>query len=254
MSHFPSCCPVGSGPGDVVHTIINIGGFSEVYVVGTGPNPFELRTFQSSDASVSITENVDNIDLSVTPGSIINVGGFTEVFVVGTSNPFELRTFQSSDGSVTIIENADDIDLSVEITQCFQVDSVATLMTNANTFTTLATLAGNADVLDGEEWKINMCVLVCVPFGLGSTATNSEVRWSIETAAAVFTEFDRYSSRDQIAISGNQQSQPMHRTKNLLAAMDAPRMLVECRRTTSGSTNFLWEIPRWGGTQIEVAP
>lgn len=209
MSHFPSCSAVGSGPGDVVHTIINVGGFTEVYVVGTGPNPFELRTFQSSD------------------------------------------------GSVTIIENANDIDLQVQVvdpTQCFQVDSVATLMTNANTFTTLATLTGSAKVLEFEEWKINMCVLVCVPFGLGSTATNSEVRWSVETAAAVFTEFDRYSSRDQIAISGNQQSQPMHRTKQLLAAMDAPRMLVECRRTTAGSTNFLWEIPRWGGTQIEVAP
>lgn len=210
MSYFPCCHPVGVDPtDDVVHTIINVGGFAEVWVVGTGPNPFELRTFQSSDGSVGVVQNVDNIDLTVT-------------------HP--------------------------EATKVFQVDQTDTLLTDSDTFVVYATLAGDAKVLSGEEWKINMCTLVCVPHGLGSTLTNAETLWLIETAVGVFTEFDRYSSRDQLAISGLQKSQPMHRTKKLTASMDSPRMRVDVRRTTVGAADFFWEDPRWGGARISAAP
>ncbi len=139
----------------------------------------------------------------------------------------------------------------------FQVDSVATKLSDSNTFVTLDTLAGDPKVLAGSRWKINMCLLVCVPHALGSTLTNSEVRWSIETAVGVFTEFDRYSSRDQISIVGEENSQPLHRTKNLPASfghISTPRMLVEVRRTTVGTTDFFWELPRWGGALITEAP
>lgn len=210
MSSFPCCEPVGTGvTAEVIHTIINIGGFAEVYVVGTGPNPFELRTIQSSDGSVSVVQNADNLDLTVT-------------------HP--------------------------ERTKVFQVDDTSTVLTDSDTFVVLATLAGDAKVLDNEEWKINMCVLVCAPHGLGSTLTNAETKWSVETAAGVFTEFDRYSTRDPISIQAGEKSSPRHRTKKLTASMDAPRMRVEVRRTTVGLADFFWEDPRWGGALIEPAP
>lgn len=211
MSGFSPCCsPVGTGtPTSVLHTIINVGGEAEWYIVGTGPNPFEFRTVFSSDGSVLVVENALTIDLTV---------------------------------------------VHPEETKVFQVDSTATILTDSNTFVTMTTLAGDAKVLSGEEWKINMCILVCVPHALGSTLTNAETKWLIETAAGVFTEFDRYSSRDQITIVGNEKSQPLHRTKKLTASMNTPRMRVDVRRTTVGVTDFFWEDPRWGGAQIEPAP
>lgn len=242
-------------------TNINVGGFAEWYRVTTGPNPFEFRTAQSSDGSVAITTNTNDLDFVVDFAgnvTLANVGGFAEVWKDPSGpNPFELRTLQSSDGSVTITENADDIDFVVEPgagSKVFQIDSTATVLTDSNTLVTLTTLAGDAKVLDGEAWKINMCVMVCSPQPLGSTLTNAETVWSIETSAGVFTVFDFYSVRDQISITGNQQSSPRHRTKNLVAEMDSPRMLVEVRRTTAGTSDFLWEHPRWGGVIIEPAP
>lgn len=250
---FPSCDPVGITIPLLV-SMENVGGEVEWYVNGSGPNPFQIRTAESSDISVAITQNALTVDFQV---GLLNVGGFAEVFVdASQADPKMLRTFQSSDASVGIVENALDIDLTVAAggSKVFQVDSTATLLTNSDTFVTLTTLAGSAKVLDGEEWKINMCVLVCVPHGLGSTLTNAETLWLIETAAGVFTEFDRYSSRDQISIAGQEKSQPMHRTKHLTASMDTPRMRVDVRRTTVGSANFFWEDPRWGAVIIEPAP
>lgn len=212
MSFFPCCCPVGTpGADGGPHTIINVGGESEWYVVGTGPNPFELRTAFSSDGSVLITQGALTVDFQV-------VHPETEHKV-------------------------------------FQVDSTATVLTDSNTFVPLTTLAGSAKVLDGEEWRIEMDILVCVPHALGSTLTNAETKWSIETSAGVFTQFDIYSSRDQITIVGGEKSQPVGaRSKLLTASMDSPRMLVEVRRTTVGTTDFFWEDPRWGGDLITVAP
>lgn len=135
----------------------------------------------------------------------------------------------------------------------FQVDSEATLMSSSTSFVTLATLAGDAKVADGEEWKINMCVCICPPYAVAGLGVNAEQKWLIETAAGVFTEFDRYSVDGHIAIVGDEISMPSHRTKKLTASMDAPRMRIQVRRTVSGSSIFLWELPRWGGAQIEAA-
>lgn len=260
MSKFPfGCNPVGK-TGQVTHTIENVGAGADWFVVGTGPNPFQFRSAISSDGTVDITENATEVDFIVDFSANVanlNVGGFAEWFRTGTLNPFEFRTLQSSDGSVSVTENALDIDITVPVgaaTPVFQVDSTATLLTNSDSFLTLVTLAGDAKVVDGAIWKINMCVLVCVPHALGSTSTNAETRWLIETASGVFTEFDRYSSRDQITIFGSEKSSPMHRTKELTVQFDAPRMRVEVRRTTSGSANFFWEDARWGGVRITAAP
>ena len=118
MSQFPCCEPVGTGGGENTPvSMINIGGFAEWYVNATGPNPFEIRTAQSSDGSVGIVQNADNNDFTVDFGanvSLQNIGGFAELYVNATGpNPFDLRTFQSSDGSVGIVQNADNLDFTV---------------------------------------------------------------------------------------------------------------------------------------------
>lgn len=136
----------------------------------------------------------------------------------------------------------------------FQIDSVATLMMNSTTFATLDTIAGDAKVLSGEEWKINMCLCICPPYDTAGLGVNAEQLWLIETAAGVFTEFDRYSIDGHIAIVGDENSMPRHRTKNLVASMDAPRMRIQVRRTVSGTSFYFWELPRWGGVQIAEAP
>ena len=130
MSFFPCCKEVGTG-GDTggTHTIINIGGAVEWYVIGTGPAPFEFRTALSSDASITITQGASTNDFVVDFGgnvSIINVGGFAEWFRVGTVNPFELRTTQSSDGSVSITTNANDLDFTVDVAGAVSLANIGT--------------------------------------------------------------------------------------------------------------------------------
>lgn len=258
---FPSCKGVGNTPPPVVHTIINIGGEVEWYVIGTGPDPFEFRTALSSDGSLAITQGASTNDFIVDfAGNVsnINVGGFAEWFRVGTVNPFEWRTAQSSDGSVTITENTNDIDFVVSFPtpppEAWQVDTTTTLLTNSAVFVTFITMAGDAKVLDGEEWKINMCVLLCNPYAVAGLMVNGETKWDIETSAGVFTEFDRYSVDEHILITGLEKSAPRHRTKKLTASMDAPRMRVQVRRSTVGSSQFFWEDARWGGVRIAAAP
>lgn len=138
--------------------------------------------------------------------------------------------------------------------KAFQIDSSATLETDSNSFVTLVTLAGDAKVLNGEEWKINMCVLVCSPEVNLHQPANAETQWEIETSTGVFAEFDRYSTNWGIEIFGDELSSPAHRTKNLVTSMDVPRMRVRVRRTDPGAADYLWELPRWGGVLIDPAP
>ncbi len=354
-----SCDPVGTGTTDGgTHTIVNVGGEVEAYVVGTGPNPFQIRTFESSDNSVDVALGAggDTIDLTVDTAGIVsllniglgaevwvdttgpnpfelrsvrsplgsvavvqtadevqlevtgeNVGLFIQVYVAGSTGPFQWRSFQSSDNSVSIVQNLTDIDFTVDIESLmslanvgtgaevwvdpsgpdpfnlrsirsplgtvqvvetateiqlevtdpggawpvFQVDSTATLLTNSSTFVTFVTLAGDVKVLDGAEWKINMCVLICVP---DSVFVNAEVRWQIETAVGVFTTIDQYSTFQEITIAVGEFSTPYHRTIKVTASMDTPRMRLQVRRHDPGSTDYFFEHPRWGGAQIEPPP
>lgn len=102
-----------------IYDIDNIGGFREVYKNYTdagSTRTFHLRTLQSSDGSITITQNSDNVDFksNTLNYAVDNVGGFNEVYKNYTdasgTRTFHLRTLQSSDGSITITQNANDID------------------------------------------------------------------------------------------------------------------------------------------------
>lgn len=260
MSYFPSCCPVGSGSSGT-HTIINVGGAAEWYVIGTGPNPFELRTAESSDASITVTQNALTVDFVVDFANnvtLANVGGFAEVWVDPSGpNPFDLRTFQSSDASVNITQNALDLDFTVPQVsgaEVFQVDSTASLSTTSTTYQTVTTLATDprTQIKDTEEWKINMCLFVCHPVNVFTV--NTFVRWQIETAAGVFTTFDEWQINAPIVIQQGEPSIPFHRTKKLTVSFDDPRMRVQIRMSAVQASATFVEDPRWGGVQIAPAP
>lgn len=204
------CTPQANGVPPVVllHTMVNVGGFAEVYRNGTGPQPFELRSWQSSDASVSISQAALSLDMTVIPG-----GAGADVF---------------------------------------QTDSTATRTSNSTTPTVMATLTGTAKMLEGEEWKVNMDVAIAIP--TASFSGNAEQIWEIETSAGVFAEFDRYSLSESLVLAGNEKAWPQHRTKNLVASMDAPRIRLAVHRTVAGAGSVFWEDPSWGGFQIEETP
>ena len=136
----------------------------------------------------------------------------------------------------------------------FQVDDTSTRLSSSTSFGILATIAGDAKVLTNSVWKINMCVLICCPYATSGMGVNAEQKWSIETSAGVFTQFDKYSVDEHITIVGSEKSSPRHRTQKLTASMNAPRMRIEVRRTSAGATSFYWEDPRWGGALITEAP
>lgn len=262
MSNFPFCCsPVGNtGSDSVVHTIENVGGAAEWYVIGTGPNPFQIRTAESSDASITITQGVSTVDFVADFGgnvSVINVGGFSEWFRIGTVNPFEFRTFQSSDGSATITQNANDIDITVPTpagAEVFQVDGTLTKSTGLATYQQVEILATdpNTQIKNGDNWKINLCIFICHPTALFSI--NTWVRWSIETAAGVFTPIDEWQVNWPIAVGVGEPSAPAHRTVDVVIAFDDPRMLCEVKMSAVSGAPTQVEEPRWGGVQIEAAP
>jgi hypothetical protein len=255
MSSFPvGCNSVGVNPPEVEHTIENVGGGSEIYVNGTGPNPFELRTCTSTTGSVGITQGATTLDFRC---DAANIGGFVEVYVDASDLPKKFRTFQSSDASVGIVQNVEDIDLTVPPSsgaEVFQVDSTATKSTTSTTYQTVTTLATDplSQIKNGETWKINICILVCHPVNVFTV--NTWIRWRIETAAGVFTTFDEWQINAPITIQQGEPSMPFHRTKKLTVAFDDPRMLVEVKMSAVQASATFVEEPRWGGVQIAPAP
>ncbi len=255
MSSFPvGCNSVGVNPPEVEHTIENVGGASEVYVNGTGPNPFELRTCTSTTGSVGITQGATTLDFRC---DAANIGTFVEVYFAASNLPKKFRTLQSSDASVGIVQNTDNIDLTVPPVsgaEVFQVDSTATRSTTSTSYVTVTTLATDplTQIKDEEEWKINMCIFVCHPVNVFTV--NTWVRWSIETAAGVFTVFDEWQINAPITIQASEPSMPFHRTKNLTVVFDDPRMLVEVKMSAVQASATFVEYPRWGGVQIAPAP
>jgi len=107
-------CLTGSG-GPV--SLINIGGGAGIYSVGTGPDPFELKSLVSTDGSVVITDLGDEIDLTTTGGGVpatgLNIGGGSEIYVDATAPNFEFRTLVSLNPDLTITQTLDTIEFDL---------------------------------------------------------------------------------------------------------------------------------------------
>jgi hypothetical protein len=267
MSGFATCCsPVGIGTEtEVIHTIINVGGGDEVYVNGTGPNSFEMRTFTSSDSTVAISTVGDlNVDLKVDIDDLVsleNIGAGAKVWLETSGpDPFQLRSFRSPLGTVAVVQTATEIQLEVVAVppiippEAWQEDTTTLIDTDSNVFVTFITMTGDAKVLNGETWQINMGVLICCPYATAGSGINAETQWQIEGPAGVFTQIDIYSVDEHISIVGSERSSPRFRMIKHVVLMDAPRMRIRVRRTVFGFTDFRWEFGRWGGNRISPAP
>lgn len=236
-------------------TMINVGGFVEVYKNTTGPNPFELRTFQSTTSTVRLTQNPNDIDLEAS--SCVNIGNFAEVYVTGTDFDFEFRSVQSSDGSVIITQNATNLDFKV-VNQAdpgfdhFQVDSLVTFSTGSNVYQTVTILAGDAKVKNGSVWKINNDIKICHPVGL--TTVNTWVRWQIETALNTWSTINEFQYNWPISITAGQPSTPSAHHVKVNVVYNTPRCRVQMRMGSVVATGALVEEPRWGGDLITPAP
>lgn len=133
--------------------------------------------------------------------------------------------------------------------KAFQIDSLASILTNTFVFVELTTLAGDAKVLNGELWKINYGCMSCPNH---DPVADLETLWEIETSTNVFAEFDRWSVLYGITVTAAQKSIPFLLQKRLIPTMNAPRMRIQVRKTVDGPSNVLWEEPKWGGVFIEV--
>jgi len=95
--------------------LISSGELYQLSNVGSGveilkPQEAALRTVISSDASISLVQNVNEVDATVSsPFALSNVGGGVEVYIPAGD---EMRTFVSADASVVIAQNAQTVDLA----------------------------------------------------------------------------------------------------------------------------------------------
>lgn len=264
---YSSCCEsVGTAPptDDECHcTAANVGVGIEHYITGsTGPFEFRRTTgtgdvdcrIDGGDPNTNQVHHTANLatrsafqTLIANPSRDVLTPGDLRLFLIGIEAGTNISFDNITADSFRI--NSPDPPPAASW-KAFQVDSTATLLTDSSSFVTFVTLAGDAKVLNGSVWKINMCVLVCVP---DSVFVNAEQQWQIETSAGVFTTFDQYSTFQEITIAPGEFSTPYHRTKKLTATMDAPRMRLRVRRHDPGFTDFYWELPRWGGVMITEA-
>ena len=236
----------------------NVGLFIQIYVAGS-VGPFQWRSLQSSDSTVSIVQNLTDIDFTVdieSLMSIANVGTGAEVWVDPSGpDPFNLRSVRSPLGTVDVVETATEIQLEVDlggVKLAFETDSLAIKSTTSTTYQLVANLAGDAKVLDGETWRLQYGLLVCHPANVFTV--NTFIEWRIETAAAVFTLFDEWQINAPITIQVGEPSMPFSMPKKLVANMDAPRMQCNVKMSAVQASATQVEMPRWGGDLIAEAP
>lgn len=149
-----TCCePRGNKsnpPGGTV-TMVNVGGGVEMYIIGTGPNPFELRTLTSIDNTVIITQNAETVDLFANI-NLANEGTGARIYDAATSTPTTKNLRRINAGAnISVTENALDITIAATVPA---TDSCANVGTGADVYVTGSSVpfnfrrinAGNATI------------------------------------------------------------------------------------------------------------
>ena len=113
----------GGGPG-TIDGATNVGGFAEWFrsIVGTD---LTFRTIQSSDGSVSIVQNADDIDLKVPAVSgfitdATNEGLGFQVYKQQVGSTLQFRTLTNSTGDIGLALNGDEIDITLLATPAIE--------------------------------------------------------------------------------------------------------------------------------------
>jgi hypothetical protein len=130
--------------------------------------------------------------------------------------------------------------------QQFTQESTATLSTTSTTFQTVHTFVAETEIQNGEVWQLTVFNHVCHPPNV--FAINTNVRWQIETAPAVWSTFASYQVAWPISILPGETSCPATVIREITAQMDTPRFRMQVRVTSVGlATGTFVENPRvWG--------
>lgn len=135
--------------------------------------------------------------------------------------------------------------------EVFQTDSTLTEQTDEPGFVLMDTLASSPKVKAGQVWRISLtikCRNNTPMFNRG------QVRWRIETASGVFSEFGRwemYSPPVAYTIVGSETAPPYTFIFRQSIVFDAPRCEVEVRDLgLNPVTDWFFITPTWGGHRI----
>ena len=190
--------------------------------VGTGQTLIGAKTSVGGDVEIALRKVIAGTGISIADsgdaltiantvpaGSCANVGAGAQVYVVASANPFQFRTIRSSDASVSVTQNVNDIDLTVAAMASFfdQLDyAPGFFSTTSSTFVTAYTSPAFTCAI-GETWGFFANPQICHPNGVPNQ--NTVVSVQLETAAAVFTEIQQWSTNAGLVLGAGEQSPPI---------------------------------------------
>lgn len=247
------CCEIratGPTPPSTV-SMLNVGGGAEVYKTTTGPNPFEMRTFVSTGATVTITTVGDTVNLEAAPTvALANEGGSAEVYDTATSTPTlkNLRTIYSSDATVSVTQEATRINLKVTpaTLETYFSEKSDIGSTNGTAYVVISTMDSIATGNTGEVWILFATCLICHPSGLSTV--NTRINWQIETSAGVWADIETdLNTNEPQTIAVGQRSSPRARTYQVTLQMNAPRIRLRQSMSAAVATGGQVEYAKVSG-------
>ncbi|HEY8361812.1 MAG TPA: hypothetical protein VIK77_02865 [Tissierellaceae bacterium] len=178
----------GSNGTTPVVSMANVGAGANIFVSGSGPNPFYLRTLTSSDGSLLVTQNPTIVDLRIKPSNWITVNP------VGTSSTTNPVYFNS--GPFTNVSD----DLTYGQPTAFRLDypSNKVHMRGAMKFT------GSASIGMNPTGPYNTTTIVCMTFASALigvlTPPIGQVRF---TTAQLYNPVRKHASTVLVAVSSS---------------------------------------------------
>jgi hypothetical protein len=229
-------------------TCANVGTGAQVYVTGTSV-PFNFRTILSADSRLTVTQNANDITLTVNT-AVANEGGGVEVYdtVNSTLATKRLRTLTSTGGTVAITQNATTINLEVAASafESYFSEKTDIVSTNGTAYVVVSTMDAIVGGAIGEVWAFVCTCLICHPSGLSTV--NSRLNWQIETSAGVWADLETdLNTNEPQTIAVGQRSSPRSRTYQATLAMATPRLRLRMSMSAAVATGGQTEYAKVSG-------
>lgn len=144
-----SCCePVATGPTVSGYDIENVGGGVELFIDGSGPNPYQFRTLVNG-TNTTVVENAETVQVNValpTASTCENIGLGADVYVDASSGPFYFRGIIAANSTITITQGTTDVSIACNITAANEGGGAQVLDTSTST----AILKNLRSILSGD--------------------------------------------------------------------------------------------------------
>lgn len=229
-------------------TCANVGTGADVYVAASA-NPFNFRRINSADSRLTVTQNANDITLTVNT-AVANEGGAVEIYdtVNSTLATKRLRTLTSTGGTVTITQNATTVNLEVPVSifETYFSEKTDIVTTNGTAYVVVSTMDAITGGAIGEVWTFVCTAMICHPSGLSTV--NSRINWQIETAAGVYTDLETdINTNEPQTIAVGQRSSPRARTYQATLAMATPRLRLRMSMSAAVATGGQVEYAKCSG-------